>query len=133
MTRAYLLLAVAIAAEVVATSALKATDGFRRPGPSALVIAGYATSFGCLSACLRAGLGVGVAYAIWSGVGIVLIAAIGVVVYRERIDAAAVVGFALILAGVVVLNVFSGAVAHDRGGAATAERPGAGSARGARP
>lgn len=112
MTRAYVLLAIAIVAEVIATSALKATDGFRRPIPSAVVVVGYVSAFGCLSACLRAGMGVGVAYAIWSGVGIVLIAAIGVVFYRERIDLAAVVGFALILAGVVVLNLFSGAVRH---------------------
>lgn len=126
MSRAYLLLAVAIVAEVIATSALKATDGFRRPIPSAIVIAGYATAFGCLSACLRAGMGVGVAYAIWSGAGIVLIAAIGVVFYRERIDAAAVLGFALIVSGVIVLNLFSGAVSHDRPSEAEPARQGAG-------
>ena len=113
MSRAYLYLAVAIVAEVIATSSLKASRGFSRPLPSLLVIAGYGVAFYFLSQCLRSGLGVGVAYAIWSGVGIVLIAGIGAAVYREKVDLAAVVGFALIVAGVVVLNLFSGAVRRE--------------------
>jgi small multidrug resistance pump len=113
VSRAYLLLAVAIAAEVLATSALKASDGFRRLVPSIVVVAGYATAFYCLALSLKAGLSIGVAYAIWSGVGIVLIAAIGVLVYQERLDWAAIVGFGLIVAGVVVLNLFSRVVRQD--------------------
>ena len=107
MTRSYVFLAVAIVAEVLATSALKASAGFSRIGPSLVVVAGYATAFYGLSLSLRDGLSVGVAYAIWSGVGIILIAGIGALVYGERVDGPAVVGFGLIIAGVVVLNLFS--------------------------
>lgn len=107
MSRAYLTLAIAIVAEVFATSALKASDGFNRLWPSLAVIAGYGAAFYCLSLSLKAGIGIGVAYAIWSGVGIVLIATIGVLMYGERLDLAAVIGFGLIVAGVVVLNLFS--------------------------
>ena len=110
MFRAYAFLAIAILAEVTATSALKSSQGFARAAPSLLVIVGYVTAFYCLSRCLQAGMSVGVAYAIWSGVGIVLIAAIGVVVHRERVDLAGAAGFALIVAGVAVLNLFSKAV-----------------------
>ncbi len=112
MTRSYILLAIAIVAEVIATSALKASDGLSRLAPSLVVLGGYSIAFSALSMCLKAGLSVGVAYAIWSGVGIILIAAIGAVVYGERVDAPAVVGFGLIVAGVVVLNVFSRLVKH---------------------
>jgi small multidrug resistance pump len=111
--RAYVLLAIAIVAEVIGTSALKSSQGFTRWAPSLVVIAGYGIAFYCLSLCLKTGLSVGVVYAIWSGVGIVLIALIGVVVYRERVDLAAVLGFALIVAGVVVLNLFSNIVKHS--------------------
>ena len=107
MTRSYVLLALAIVAEVIATSALKASDGFGRWGPSLVAVVGYGIAFTALAQSLKAGLSVGVAYAIWSGVGIVLIAAIGAVVYHERVDAAAVAGFGLIVAGVVVINLFS--------------------------
>jgi small multidrug resistance pump len=107
MTRSYLLLAFAIVSEVIATSALKASDGFSRLVPSVVVVVGYAGAFYALSLSLKAGLSVGVAYAIWSGVGIILIAAIGALAYGERPDAPAVVGFVLIVAGVVVLNLFS--------------------------
>jgi small multidrug resistance pump len=113
MSRAYVYLAIAILAEVAGTSALKASKGFSRPLPSLVVLAGYGVAFYCLSLCLKSGLSVGVAYAIWSGVGIVLIATIGAVVFREKLDLAAVLGFALIVAGVVVLNVFSGVVRRE--------------------
>jgi small multidrug resistance pump len=103
---AWVYLAIAIVAEVVATSALKAADGFTRPGPSAVVIAGYVVAFYCLSLVLRT-IPVGITYAIWSGVGIVLIALIAWLVYGQTLDFAAVVGLGLIIAGVVVLNVFS--------------------------
>ena len=112
MTRSYVLLVIAIVAEVIATSALKASDGFSRWVPSAVVVGGYAVAFSALSLSLKSGLSVGVAYAIWSGVGIILIAAIGAVVYGERVDGPAVVGFGLNVAGVVVINLFSRLVRH---------------------
>jgi small multidrug resistance pump len=105
-TRAWLLLAVAILAEVVATSALKATLGFTRPVPSAIVVVGYGIAFYCLSLALYT-LPVGVTYAVWSGVGMVLITLIAWLVYGQALDAAAIVGLALILAGVLVLNLCS--------------------------
>jgi multidrug transporter EmrE-like cation transporter len=104
---AWLLLAIAIAAEVVGTSALKASEGFSRLAPSVVVVLGYAVAFYCLSLVLRT-IPVGVAYAIWSGLGIVLITLVAWVVYDQTIDLAAALGMGLIVAGVVVLNVFSG-------------------------
>jgi len=104
---AWLLLAIAIAAEVVGTSALKASEGFSRLAPSVVVVLGYAVAFYCLSLFLRT-IPVGVAYAIWSGLGIVLITLVAWVVYDQTIDLAAALGMGLIVAGVVVLNVFSG-------------------------
>ena len=112
MNRSYILLLIAIVAEVIATSALKASDGMSRLVPGLVVVGGYGIAFSALSMSLKAGLSVGVAYAIWSGVGIILIAAIGAMVYGERVDAPAVVGFGLIVAGVVVLNLFSRLVKH---------------------
>lgn len=104
-------LGIAIVAEVIATSALKAADGFTRPGPSVIVVIGYCTAFYFLSLALR-GVPMGVAYAVWSGVGIVLISVIGWMLYGQRLDAAAIAGMALIVAGVVVLNVYSKATVH---------------------
>ena len=112
MIRAYAFLAAAILCEVVATVALKASRGFSRPGPSVVVALGYGVAFVCLSQALQAGIGMGVAYAIWSGVGIVLIAILGSLFFGESVDAAGVIGLALIVAGVIVLNVFSKAVRH---------------------
>ena len=99
-------LMIAILAEVVATSALKAADGFTRLGPSAVVLAGYGISFFCLSLTLRS-IPVGIAYAIWSGVGMVLICGLGWLFYRRTLDGPAIIGIAMILAGVLVLNLFS--------------------------
>ena len=107
----WLLLSIAIVAEVIATSALKAADGFTRPVPSLVVIAGYGIAFYFLSLALR-GIPVGVAYAVWSGVGIVLISVIGWMAFGQRLDAAAVLGIGLIMAGVIVLNVFSQTSVH---------------------
>ncbi|HZW21395.1 DMT family transporter [Noviherbaspirillum sp.] len=107
----WLFLGAAILAEVIATSALKASDGFSRLGPSALVVAGYGIAFYLLSLTLRT-IPVGIAYAVWSGVGIVLISAIGWFRFGQSLDMPAVIGIALIVAGVVVLNVFSKSVAH---------------------
>ena len=108
---AYTSLALAIVAEVVATSALQASAGFTRPGPSVLVVLGYGVAFYCLSLTLRT-VPVGVAYALWSGLGIVLITAVGWVLYRQRVDAAALVGMGLIVAGVAVIQLFSKTTAH---------------------
>jgi small multidrug resistance pump len=104
-----LALAVAIVCEVIATAALKSSNGFTRLGPSLLVIAGYALAFYALSIALRV-IPVGVAYAIWSGVGIVGIALIGWIVFRQALDVPALIGIGLILAGVLVLNLFSAGV-----------------------
>ena len=111
MNPGYLYLAIAIAAEVVATSALKASEGFTRLGPSLVVAAGYGVAFYFLSLVLKT-VPVGVAYAIWSGVGIVLIAIIGWAVLKQPLDAPALVGIGLIVAGVAVIQLFSKAAAH---------------------
>lgn len=104
--QAWFYLSIAILSEVVATSALKAADGFSRPLPSLVVVAGYAIAFWFLSLALRT-MPVGVAYAVWSGVGIALIALIGWLVFGQALDAAALLGLALIVAGVVVLGLYS--------------------------
>lgn len=107
----WLFLALAIVAEVIATSALKAGEGFSRPIPSAIVVAGYGVAFYLLTFSLRT-IPVGIAYAVWSGAGIVLIAGIGWMVFGQKLDAWAFVGMGLILAGVAVLNLLSKASAH---------------------
>lgn len=106
-----MLLGLAIVAEVIGTSALKASEGFTRAGPSLLVVLGYAVAFYCLSLVLKS-IPVGVAYAIWSGLGIVLITLAAFLLYGQRIDLAGLIGMGLIVAGVVVLNVFSKSTAH---------------------
>jgi len=107
----WLFLAIAIVSETIATSALKASDGFTRLLPSVAVVAGYGIAFYFLSLTLRT-IPVGVAYAVWSGVGIMLISLVGWVVYGQKLDAAALAGMALIVAGVIVMNVFSKSAAH---------------------
>ena len=102
----YLYLVAAILAEVIGTSALKASNSFSRPWPSLIVVAGYGIAFYCLSLTLRT-IPVGIAYAIWSGVGMVLIAVIGWIFYRQALDPPAVGGVALIIAGVLVINLLS--------------------------
>jgi small multidrug resistance pump len=104
-------LALAIIAEVIATSALKAANGFSQLVPSLVVIAGYGTAFYCLGLALRS-VPLGVAYAIWSGAGTALIALIGVVLYKQKLDPAAMLGIGLIVAGVLVLNLYSKSSAH---------------------
>jgi len=104
-------LAVAIVAEVIATSALKASNEFTRLWPSVAVVLGYGVAFYCLSVTLRT-LPVGVVYAVWSGAGIALIGLIGWLVFGQALDGPAIAGMALIVAGVAVINVFSKSVAH---------------------
>jgi small multidrug resistance pump len=107
----YVYLAMAIAFEVIATSALQASNGFTRPWPTIVTVVGYGIAFYCLSLTLRT-IPVGIAYAIWSGVGIVLITAVGWVLYRQSLDMPALIGIALIIAGVLVINLFSRTVSH---------------------
>lgn len=111
MLNAWMLLGLAIVAEVIGTSALKASEGFTRWWPSLLVVLGYAVAFYCLSLVLKS-IPVGVAYAIWSGLGIVLITMVAFLLYGQRIDLAGLIGMGLIVAGVVVLNVFSKSTTH---------------------
>jgi multidrug transporter EmrE-like cation transporter len=107
----YLFLAIAIVAEVIATSALKATDGFTQLIPSVIVVLGYAAAFFFLSLTLRT-IPVGIAYATWSGAGIVLVAAIGQTFLNQRIDLAGYVGIAFIVVGVLIVNLVSKTGAH---------------------
>ncbi len=107
----WLYLAIAIVAEVIGTSALKASDGFTKLYPSLIVIVGYGVSFYCLSLTLRT-IPIGIAYAIWSGVGIVLISLIGWLAFNQKLDLPALLGISLIAAGVAVLNLFSKSAGH---------------------
>ena len=101
----------AIAAEVIGTTALKATHGFTRLAPSIVVVVAYALAFYLLSRTMQT-IPMSISYAVWSGVGIVLITLIGYVVYRQSLDLAALIGLGLILAGVLVIHLFSKSVAH---------------------
>ncbi|HEY4297918.1 MAG TPA: SMR family transporter [Paraburkholderia sp.] len=107
----YALLAIAIVAEVIATSAMRASEGFSRLLPSTVVVLGYGVAFYCLSLTLRS-IPVGIVYAVWSGAGIVLITLVAVVLYRQVPDLPALIGLGLIIAGVAVLNIFSKMQAH---------------------
>jgi small multidrug resistance pump len=107
----WLYLLIAISAEIVGTSALKASVGMTKPGPAALVVLGYGAAFYFLSLTLDV-IPVGVAYAIWSGVGIVLISLVGWRYFGQTLDLPALLGMGLIVAGVAVLNLFSGSTAH---------------------
>jgi small multidrug resistance pump len=107
----WLYLGAAIVAEVIATSALKATEGFTRLIPSLVVLIGYATAFYFLSLTLQT-MPLGIAYAVWSAVGIALVSVIGWFLYRQSLDTPAMIGIGLIVAGVVVINGFSKSVAH---------------------
>jgi len=107
----WLFLSIAIIAEVVATSSLKSSDGFTKILPSVMVVIGYGVAFYFLSLTLKT-IPVGIAYAIWSGSGIVLISLIGWLALGQTLDTASVFGMGLIVAGVVVINVFSNATTH---------------------
>lgn len=107
----YLYLAIAIITEVMATSALKASAEFTRLYPSLLVVAGYSVSFYFLTLVLRV-IPVGITYAVWSGVGIVLVAIVGALVYKQIPDIPALIGMGLIISGVVVIRVFSNTVSQ---------------------
>jgi small multidrug resistance pump len=106
----YVWLGGAILAEVIATTMLKASNGFTRLTPSLITVAGYAFAFWCLSHSMKT-VPVGVGYAIWSGIGIVLITALAWVLFKQTLDLPAMLGMGLILAGVLVINLFSKASA----------------------
>jgi small multidrug resistance pump len=109
--RQWIFLSIAILSEVFATSALKASESFSRLWPSIIVVAGYISAFYFLSLTLKT-IPVGVAYAIWSGAGVTLIALISWALFGQKLDIAAIIGLSLIVAGIVVLNLFSGTVSH---------------------
>jgi len=100
----WLYLAIAIVCEVIATSALKASEGFTRLTPSVVVVLGYVVAFYCLSLTLRS-IPVGIVYAIWSGVGIVLISLVGWLMFGQTLSWAAMLGMAFITVGVMILNL----------------------------
>ncbi|MFD1145830.1 DMT family transporter [Saccharothrix hoggarensis] len=107
----YLVLAVAIVGEVTATVFLKLSEGFSKPIPSVVVVLGYLVAFGALSKVLQLGMPIGVAYAIWCAFGIAAVAGAGVVLFQEPVNATMVVGLLLVIAGVVAIEVGSGAAA----------------------
>lgn len=107
----WILLFIAITGEVIATTALRASDGFTRLLPSVIVVVGYAVAFYFLALTLKT-IPVGISYAIWAGVGIVLISLLSWIVFDQTLDTPALIGMGLIVAGVIVINVFSKASAH---------------------
>ena len=104
-------LAIAIAAEVMATTALKFSEGFTKIMPSALVVVGYGGAFYCLSKVLNQ-IPISIAYAIWSGAGVALVGIVGWIWLGQKLDAGGLIGIGLIIAGVLVINIFSQSVAH---------------------
>ncbi|ODC04331.1 multidrug transporter [Terasakiispira papahanaumokuakeensis] len=111
MLNSYGYLALAIILEVMATTALKASEGFTRPGPTILVVAGYLTTFWLLTLIMQT-LPVGVVYAIWAGAGIVLVTLVSMVIYKQTPDLPAIIGMMLIIAGVTIIHVFSDMSTH---------------------
>ena len=108
---AYLYLALAIIAEVIGTSLLKATGEFSKLVPSVIVVVSYLVSFYFLTLVLRT-IPVGITYAIWAGVGIVLVAIIAAITYKQVPDLPAIIGMGLIVAGVVIIHLFSKSTGH---------------------
>ena len=111
MSPGYIYLTIAIIAEVIATSALKASEEFTKLTPSIIVALGYSVAFYMLSLCLK-DMPVGIAYAVWSGLGIVLVTLIAWFLYGQKLDAPALIGLGLIIAGVATIQLFSNASAH---------------------
>ncbi len=107
----YFYLAIAIIVEVIAASALKASEGFTRPIPTAIVIIGYLTAFYLLTVIVKT-LPVGITYAIWAGMGIVLVAIVSAIMYKQMPDLPAIMGMGLIIIGVIIINAFSKTVVH---------------------
>ena len=107
----WLYLGLAIISEVIATSSLKAAEGFTKAVPSVVVIVGYGLSFYLLSLTLKT-IPIGITYAIWSGVGLALITLVGWVVYHQTLDTAAIIGIGLIVSGVLVIHLFANTTPH---------------------
>jgi len=107
----YIYLILAIVAETIGTTALQASQQFSKPGPSVIVVIAYSVSFYLLALALKT-IPVGIAYAVWSGLGMVMIAAIGWIVFRQSLDVAAIIGLSMILGGVLVIHLFSNSVGH---------------------
>lgn len=107
----YLYLTIAIAAEVIATTSMKALDGLGKPLPLLLVVVGYGISFWMLSLVVRT-IPVGIAYAVWAGLGIVLVSVAALFLYQQRLDLPALLGMGLIVCGVVVIQLFSQSTGH---------------------
>ncbi|ENX63278.1 MULTISPECIES: DMT family transporter [Acinetobacter] len=107
----WIILFIAITAEVIATSALKSSEGFTKPVASIVVVVGYLIAFYCLSLTLKT-IPVGVAYAIWSGVGIVLITTVAWFVFDQKLDIWGIIGLVLIMSGVLILNLLSKTSSH---------------------
>ena len=101
----------AVLSEVIATSSLKFSEGFTKPVPSIIVVLGYGTSFYLLSLSLKV-MPIGTAYALWSGIGIVLTVIAGIVIWRESMDWARGLGILLIMLGIIIINLFSKSAAH---------------------
>lgn len=111
MLKTYIILALAIVAEVIATTALARSESFSKFWPSVMTVIGYAIAFWLLSFPLRV-LPTGIVYAIWSGMGIILISAVAWIWYRQALDTPALIGIGLIMAGVLVVNIFSKSLTH---------------------
>ena len=107
----YIQLFLAVIAETIATSALQSSHQFTRLVPTIIVIVGYAVSFYLLAQTLKV-LPVGIMYAVWSGLGIVLIAIIGFIAFGQRLDFPAILGMALILAGILIIHLYSSSATH---------------------
>jgi small multidrug resistance pump len=107
----FMYLTMAIIAEVIATTMLKASEGFTRLWPSVVVIMGYTIAFWGLSMVVKT-MPLGIVYAIWSGMGIVLVSVAAVLIYQQKLDLPAVLGMSLIIAGVLVINLFSKSSVH---------------------
>lgn len=109
--KSWIFLGIAIVAEVLATSALKASDGFTKLLPSVLVVGGYAIAFYFLALTLKT-IPVGIAYAVWAGLGVLLVALIGWLAFGQRLDWPAIIGMTLIVSGVLVISLLSKSSAH---------------------
>lgn len=107
----YALLFTAIVLEVIGTTALQLSQQFTRVGPTILLVVCYAAAFYCLSLTLKV-IPVGIAYAIWAALGMVLVSTVGLVYFKQRLDAPAIIGLGLIVTGVLIVNLFSKSVSH---------------------
>ncbi|MDH1321630.1 SMR family transporter [Enterobacter bugandensis] len=111
MLQIYIILAIAITAETLATTMMKASHGFTRLIPSVIVVLGYSISFYGLSQVVKV-MNIGIAYAIWAGVGIFLVSVMSFLIYKQRLDIPALIGLACIAAGIIIIQLFSKSVTH---------------------